>query len=161
MKSLKIIVKGRVQRAGYRNFVDEAAYSLGIKGQVRNLEDGSVEILAQHESGDVLGEFVKKISVSTYPIHVRSVSKEGVDIGPFDEFDIMRGDLSTEQSERLDEAAFYLRGLSGKIDSFSENTSSRFDVVDTKYGKISDRLEKISDSLDELVSVLRQFVPHK
>ena len=161
MKSLKLTVKGRVQKAGYRNFVDEAAYVLGIKGEVKNLEDGSVEIIAQHKDEGALEKFVEKISVSEYPIHVREVKREYVDVSPFEEFDIKRGDLAAEQSERLDEAAFYLRKVSGRLDSFSENTSSRFDVVDTKYGKISDKLEEISVSLSKLVSVLERFAPEK
>ncbi|MBD3390018.1 hypothetical protein GF415_03635 [Candidatus Micrarchaeota archaeon] len=161
MKSLKIIVKGRVQRAGYRNFVDETAYALGIRGQVKNLEDGSVEIIAQHEDKQILEKFIEKVNVSEYPIHVKEIIREEVESEPFEEFDIKRGDLSKEQSERLDEAAFYLRQVSTKIDSFSDSTSSRFDVVDTKYGKISEQLEHMSGSLDKLVSVLERFAPEK
>jgi acylphosphatase len=161
MKSLKLTVKGRVQRAGYRNFVDETAYALGIRGQVKNLEDGSVEIIAQHEDKQTLEKFIERLNVSEYPIHVKEIAREEVESEPFEEFDIKRGDLAKEQSERLDEAAFYLRQVSTKIDSFSSNTSFRFDTVDHKYGKISDKLEEISISLNKLVSVLERFAPEK
>lgn len=168
MKSLKLTVKGRVQKAGYRNFVDETAYALGIRGQVKNLEDGSVEIIAQHEDKQTLEKFIKKLNVSEYPIHVKEIIREEVETESFEEFDIKRGDLSKEQSERLDEAAFHLRkvhssneAIAGKLDSFSSNTSSRFDTVDHKYGKISDKLEEISVSLNKLVSVLERFAPDK
>jgi len=40
-------VNGRVQGVGYRYFVKEKAQSLGIFGYVKNLEDGTVEVLAQ------------------------------------------------------------------------------------------------------------------
>jgi tRNA pseudouridine55 synthase len=40
-------VYGRVQGVGYRYFVKEKAQSLDIFGYVKNLEDGSVEVLAQ------------------------------------------------------------------------------------------------------------------
>ena len=40
-------VYGRVQGVGYRYFVKEKSQSLGIFGYVKNLEDGTVEILAQ------------------------------------------------------------------------------------------------------------------
>lgn len=39
-------VSGRVQGVGYRRFAQKAAVELGIDGWVRNLEDGSVEVLA-------------------------------------------------------------------------------------------------------------------
>ncbi len=40
-------VYGKVQGVGYRYFVKEKAQSLDIFGYVKNLEDGSVEVLAQ------------------------------------------------------------------------------------------------------------------
>jgi len=39
-------VHGRVQGVGYRYFVQNAATRLGIRGWVRNLDDGSVEVYA-------------------------------------------------------------------------------------------------------------------
>jgi acylphosphatase len=40
-------VYGRVQGVGYRYFVKEKVQSLDIFGYVKNLEDGTVEVLAQ------------------------------------------------------------------------------------------------------------------
>ena len=45
-KSLEIIVSGRVQRVGFRNFIFEKAVELSIKGTVKNKDDGSVLINA-------------------------------------------------------------------------------------------------------------------
>jgi acylphosphatase len=39
-------VRGRVQGVGFRYFVEHAASKLGIRGWVRNLDDGSVEVYA-------------------------------------------------------------------------------------------------------------------
>ena len=38
---------GRVQGVGFRWFVVQAARRVGLRGEVRNLPDGSVEVLAQ------------------------------------------------------------------------------------------------------------------
>jgi len=50
----RYLVQGRVQGVGYRYFVQHAAARLGIRGWVRNLDDGSVEVyaigsLAEHD----------------------------------------------------------------------------------------------------------------
>lgn len=46
----RFLVRGRVQRVGFRYFAEEMARIEGINGFVRNLPDGRVEVLAE---GDV------------------------------------------------------------------------------------------------------------
>jgi acylphosphatase len=40
-------VYGRVQGVGFRIYIKELAERLGIRGQVRNLPDGCVEVIAE------------------------------------------------------------------------------------------------------------------
>ena len=47
MKSINIIVKGKVQDVGYRYFALNKAIELGINGFVMNLTDGRVKIEAE------------------------------------------------------------------------------------------------------------------
>ncbi len=49
-KTVRIFVHGTVQGLFFRDFVKQNADRLGVKGFVRNLEDGSVEVLLE---GDV------------------------------------------------------------------------------------------------------------
>ncbi|KAG5553637.1 hypothetical protein RHGRI_011508 [Rhododendron griersonianum] len=44
-KTVRVVVKGRVQGVFYRNWTVENAKELGLKGWVRNRRDGSVEAL--------------------------------------------------------------------------------------------------------------------
>ena len=43
---VRLVVRGRVQGVGFRAFVEETAFDLGLKGWVRNRRDGSVEAVA-------------------------------------------------------------------------------------------------------------------
>ncbi|MCW6160170.1 MAG: acylphosphatase [Candidatus Micrarchaeales archaeon] len=57
-----LVVHGIVQGVGYRHFVWRTALKFGIRGFVRNAEDGSVEILADAEP-DKLKKFTEDINV--------------------------------------------------------------------------------------------------
>ncbi|HHJ38573.1 MAG: acylphosphatase [Methylothermaceae bacteria B42] len=48
-KRLQILVSGKVQGVFYRATAVEVARSLGLKGWVRNLPDGRVEMVAEGE----------------------------------------------------------------------------------------------------------------
>ncbi len=44
---MRAVISGKVQGIGFRAHTYHYATQLGLKGQVRNLNDGTVEILAQ------------------------------------------------------------------------------------------------------------------
>jgi acylphosphatase len=46
-------VRGRVQGVGFRYFVEHSAQALGLRGWVRNVDDGSVEVYASGTSGQL------------------------------------------------------------------------------------------------------------
>lgn len=53
MKSYHIIVHGRVQGVGFRFFTAQKANALGLMGNVKNLNDGTVEVNVSGDSDQV------------------------------------------------------------------------------------------------------------
>lgn len=59
-KCFKLIVNGRVQGVGFRYGTNQIANRLEITGSVRNLPDGTVEIIAEG-AADILDSFIELI----------------------------------------------------------------------------------------------------
>ena len=60
MRTLKIIITGRVQGVGFRFFLRQKAQLLDIKGYARNNSNGSLEVVAQSDNKDNLKNFLKE-----------------------------------------------------------------------------------------------------
>lgn len=61
MISKQIIVSGRVQGVGFRNYTLNIATRMEIVGWARNLESSDVEILAQADNEIVMDRFIEEI----------------------------------------------------------------------------------------------------
>jgi len=61
MKRAHIVYSGHVQGVGFRYAAQDIAMRAGLKGWVKNLEDGRVEIVAEGKEEDIKG-FLDKIS---------------------------------------------------------------------------------------------------
>ena len=53
LKSVSMIVKGRVQGVAYRYYTELKATELNLDGSVQNIEDGSVHIIATGDDGSI------------------------------------------------------------------------------------------------------------
>ncbi len=51
MAAMQLLVRGDVQRVGYRAWCRRTARELGLSGFVRNLDDGRVEVFAEGDPG--------------------------------------------------------------------------------------------------------------
>jgi acylphosphatase len=47
MKTLRVYITGTVQGVLFRKFIEETANRIGVRGYVRNLEDGRVEVVME------------------------------------------------------------------------------------------------------------------
>jgi acylphosphatase len=86
---MHVIVKGNVQGIGFRALTRYRALDLGLKGQVRNLPDGTVEIYAQG-SKKHLEELIERLKEETMPGQIEEASIEYFPIEqPHDDFRIV------------------------------------------------------------------------
>lgn len=87
MITIRLIVTGRVQGVGFRAFVRSLGEEMGIAGAVWNTRQRSVEVVAGHESIEMLASFVERIEGG--PGYVASVtrSEERIEL-PESGFDI-------------------------------------------------------------------------
>lgn len=81
LKELLAIVYGNVQGVFYRRFVQVKAQELGIVGSATNLEDGTVEVVAQGSEAE-LKLFLESISAGPEEAEVESIN---VQWGPVNE----------------------------------------------------------------------------
>jgi acylphosphatase len=90
IRTIKIIISGRVQGVYFRRFTKNKADDLGVKGAVRNREDGRVEIIAQAEN-DTLEIFVKwchKGPITARVNHVELVEMQSNEVN-YNSFEII------------------------------------------------------------------------
>ena len=82
-------IEGRVQLVMFRDFAQRKARGLDINGWVKNLDDGTVEVVAQG-SPDALKAYIEKLHEGSILSRVDSVSVEWrAPSGQFDDFRIM------------------------------------------------------------------------
>jgi len=88
-KALKIYIRGSVQGIFFRNFIKENADKLNVKGFVRDLEDGRVEVFIEGNSEDV----EKMVEVcKNGPKHaiIRNIEQKEERFQDFKEFKVLR-----------------------------------------------------------------------
>jgi acylphosphatase len=86
---LHFLVKGRVQGVGFRWFVHREAAELGLRGWVRNTDQGHVEIVAAGEP-ELLEELKASLRKGSRGSRVDAIiedelaESEGAQLGPFE-----------------------------------------------------------------------------
>lgn len=89
MKTIRLIIKGKVQGVFYRATAKDVADLLGIKGWVRNLPDNNVEITAT-AAEDVLQKFIGWCKQGPPKAKVDDVIVEELSQEEFKDFRIIR-----------------------------------------------------------------------
>lgn len=122
----KIIVKGRVQKVGFRSFVKELAEMLDLKGIVENLPDGNVKVLCEGDKGDIK-DLIKEIKQN--PPSLSSIEEVKVEYseykGEFKTFERVGEDIIKEKVSMRDTMKDMLKVMK----SFDEKSEKAIKIL--------------------------------
>ena len=79
MLQARLVITGRVQGVGYRDWAIETGRRLGLTGWVRNRRDGAVEALIVGEEGAV-GQMIEACRRGPSLAHVEEIDVDPVDL---------------------------------------------------------------------------------
>lgn len=89
MKTVKINISGIVQGVFFRAFVRDGAEGFGLKGHVRNLDDGSVEVVIEGEDSKV-NEMIELCGKGAPHSQVKDVKVQEIEHVGFEGFKVLR-----------------------------------------------------------------------
>ncbi|MEW5761136.1 MAG: acylphosphatase, partial [Candidatus Thermoplasmatota archaeon] len=121
-KRVILIVKGVVQKVGYREVVKKIADSFGATGYVENMRNSNVKIVCEIEQ-NMLDKFINALKIKKDFINVEDIEvvEETEATGEFDFFDIRYGRLEEELGDRAEAMILYLGGIQGSVNKVSED----------------------------------------
>jgi acylphosphatase len=87
MRAVKMRIEGIVQGVGFRYYTHRIAKRYGVKGYVRNMPDGSVEVVAEGEDPK-LSEFLQEVARGPSSAVVTNVEVEEISPSGYRDFEI-------------------------------------------------------------------------
>lgn len=168
LRAVEVVVRGRVQRVGYRRHVLDTAQELGVAGYVKNMDDGSVKIFVQAPP-ETLERFMEMLKNPSPPAVVKHLEAKESKVKPalkgfrirYDRLqDELQEGFGAMQSVFLDyrqEFRDYIaefrdyrqefRDYRQEFRDFAKRTDENFQRIMERYGEISDKLTVILETL--------------
>jgi acylphosphatase/uncharacterized protein YoxC len=165
---VRLLVKGTVQGVGFRALVKQLGRNLGLKGTIRNLSDGSVEVYCEGTER-LIRDFRKKMEYRGDPDRPFSLNVESITLHPegdaeyanppekWEPIDVDYGDaLSTFEREMLErteigsflllETSWGTRRVGKNVESVGKNVES----VGEKVESVGDKVESVGDKVESV-----------
>jgi len=148
MKRVTLHISGNVQKAGFRAKAVSIANALNIKGNVQNLLDGRVKIVAEGDEVD-LERFIHGINIKNTLIYVTDITKDYSNpIGDYDHFYKLVGEGETDG--RLDTAADLLKELIHAVNNGFESMGGKIDGLGGKIDGLGGKIDGLGGKIDQL-----------
>jgi len=87
-KSVRLYINGIVQGVFFRGFIKENAEKLDVKGFVRNLDDGRVEVFAEGDS-DAVNKLIELCKKGPPHSQIKKVEEKEEKFQDFKEFKLL------------------------------------------------------------------------
>jgi len=174
MVKARLVISGDVQGVGLRAFIKRIARMYGIKGVVRNLDDGTVEVYCECKDDETLKKFCEIISSrkrkdekDIFSPHVENIEaykepeenyKAGKVPEKFGLFDIEYRDYEKESLTRTEIGSLLLLDTREKVMRMHNDMVNSFQTIDEKYAHFSKTLDAFKESLDEMIKYIKKFV---
>ena len=151
MRRANIRIKGNVQMAGFRTFIENIADSLNVTGFAENQEDGSVRVVCEgkEEGINELINSIKEKTPSFARIEEMNVAYEEYK-GEFTGFGRRGADVPGEESEMLT--------VMNSFDKKAEKMVGILGSVDERLGNIEGKQDQTLEKQDETISIIKTGV---
>ncbi|ODS36879.1 MAG: hypothetical protein A7316_02240 [Candidatus Altiarchaeales archaeon WOR_SM1_86-2] len=146
MERARIIVKGEVQKVGFRSSIVEQMKSVKLKGYAENLPDGMVEVVCEGEK-EKIEELINRIK-ETPPHFARVDSAEP-------EWQEYVGDLK-EPDRREEDVP--VEGTQEKMLKVMQSFDQKAEIVVVTLGNMDKRLESIDGKQDQMLDKQDQML---
>lgn len=177
-------MEGNVQAVGFRVLIKQTAKIIGLKGKVRNLDDGRVEVFCEGEKYSIF-ELQKRINIrSNEPENILKVNVEKIHRyfenetgyteleGGFGIFEIDYGAEATTPYEKANlekleigslmmlDLGKNMNALGSGVEKGFSTTHSDFEKLDDKYDVVSTELKSINNKISNMGGSISKLVEH-
>ena len=149
MKRVTLYVTGKVQQVGFRSKAVAIANALGIKGNVQNLVDGRVKIVAEGEEADLV-RLIQGVNIQNTLINVTDIAKDySSPTGDYERFYKLVSEGETD--ERLDTAADLLKELIHVTKNGFDKLENKQDVMIEKQDVMIEKQDVMIEKQDVMI----------
>ena len=164
----RLVVKGYVQGVGYRNIVMRIARGMDVRGIIKNLDNGDIEIFCKCKNSKHLNEFIEKIRIKSDPKNIyspnvkiieRYTAPKDIDgFNPPKEFDFFKidyGDIPKHDEDmliKMDTGSMIMLNTSEGVKNMHKDMVQSFSRIDKKYDSFGKDLKVMSDCFQQLVN---------
>ena len=148
-----LTIKGKVQNAGYRGFIEDKARDRHLGGYVFNSPDGSVQLVCEG-AGDKIDDFLDVITLHEKDIFVENILKHDV-IDPAFPIPGIFGRVKTDTKEdtyrKLDKGVNAIKDVGLKVKDVGEKVKDVGEKVKDVGEKVKGVGEKVNSVKEDTV----------